>query len=288
MDEITGKGAHFSWNDQRQAAFEQLKKALLQAPVLQLADVSRPFRVYTDASDTSIAAVLMQSKDDNFHPVAYVSRKLTSAQKNYTIAERESLAVVFALRNWRLYLSKHFDVFTDNQAVVYLRTKPHLSKREEIWVQFLAEFHFSVHLVPGKHNTADALTWQEVPISQINNLDLSLELDNENSKLISEGYANDPELAHIIKRLEDSDKDAFHDRYLWDPIGKKLYFIGPESARLCIPKGPVQLQLLKDSHDCLFSGHPGRDRTFSNLSQHFFWPMMSTDVKNFVRSCEFC
>ena len=95
LDEITGKGAHFSWNDQRQAAFEQLKKALLQAPVLQLADVSRPFRVYTDASDTSIAAVLMQSKDDNFHPVAYVSRKLTSAERNYTIAERESLAVVF-------------------------------------------------------------------------------------------------------------------------------------------------------------------------------------------------
>ena len=87
--------------------------------------------------------------------------------------------------------------------------------------------------------------------------------------------------------MEDSDKDhAFHDRYLWDPIGKKLYFIGPESAWLCIPRGPVQLQLLKDSHDCLFSGHPGL--TFSNLSQHFFWPRMSTDVKNFVRSCEFC
>ena len=78
LDEIIGKGAHFLWNGQRQAAFEQLKKALLQAPVLQLADVSRPFRVYTDASDTSIAAVLMQSKDDNLHPVAYVSRKLTS------------------------------------------------------------------------------------------------------------------------------------------------------------------------------------------------------------------
>ena len=183
----------------------------------------------------------MQSKDDNFYPVAYVSRKLTSAERNYTIAERESLAVVFALRNWRLYLFKHFDVFTDNQAVVYLCTKPHLSKREERWVEFLAELHFSVHHVPGKHNTADALTRQEVPISQINNLDLSLELDNKNSKLISEGYADDPELAHIIKRLEDSDKDAFHDRYLWDPIEKKncislalsrpgFAFLGPCSA----------------------------------------------------------
>ena len=198
LDKLTGKGTHFSWNDQRQVAFERLKKALLQAPVLQLADVSRPFRVHTDASDVSIAAVLMQSKDDEFHPVAYVSRKLTSAERNYTIAERESLAIVFALRCWRLYLFKHFDVFTDNQAVVYLQTKPHLSKREERWVEFLAEFHFSIHHVPGKHNTADALTRQEVPMSQINNIDLSLELDKEDSKLISDGYADDPELAHII------------------------------------------------------------------------------------------
>ena len=74
LDEITGKGVHFSWNDQGQAAFEHFKKALLQAPVLQLEDVSRPFRVYANASDTSIAAVLMQSKDENVHPVAYVSR----------------------------------------------------------------------------------------------------------------------------------------------------------------------------------------------------------------------
>ena len=87
LDKITGKGAHFSWNDQRQAAFVHLKKALLQVPVLQLADVSRPFRVYTDASDTSIAAVLMQSKDDNLHPVEYVRCKLTSAERNHTIAE---------------------------------------------------------------------------------------------------------------------------------------------------------------------------------------------------------
>ena len=71
-------------------------------------------------------------------------------------------------------------------------------------------------------------------------------------------------------------------------IAEKLYLIGPDSTRLCIPKGPVRLQLLKDSHDCLFSGHPERDRTFLNLSKHFFWPRMSTDVKNFVRSCELC
>ena len=105
MDELTGKNTRFQWNDERQNAFEGLKQALLEAPVLHLADVSRPFQIYTDASDLSIAAVLLQAKEEESHPVAYASRKLTTAEKNYTIAERETLAVVFALKCWRVYIS---------------------------------------------------------------------------------------------------------------------------------------------------------------------------------------
>ena len=118
MDAITGKGARFSWNDERQKAFEDLKSALICAPVLLLGDVSKPFRVFTDASETHIAGALMQEMEDTWHPVAFVSRKLSSAKQNYTIVEKETLAVVFALQCWRLYLFKHFDLFTDNQDVV--------------------------------------------------------------------------------------------------------------------------------------------------------------------------
>ena len=82
--------------------------------------MSRPFQIYTDARDLSIAAVLLQAKEEESHPVAYASRKLTTAEKNYMIEERETLAVVFALKCWRLYLFKHFDIYTD-KAVVYLR-----------------------------------------------------------------------------------------------------------------------------------------------------------------------
>ena len=138
LDELAGKNTRFQWNDERQNAFEGLKQALLEAPVLHLADVSRPVQFYTDASDLSIAAVLLQAKEGESHPVAYASRKLTTAEKNYTIAERETLAVVLALKCWRLYLFKHFDIYTDNQPVVYLRTKAHLSKREVRWSEFMA------------------------------------------------------------------------------------------------------------------------------------------------------
>ena len=123
LDEITGEKARFQWNNERQVAFESLKSTLLTAPVLQLADVSKPFRVYIDAGDFALGAVLPQEVDQEWLPVANASRKLTPAEMNYTITEKETLAVVFALGNWKLYLFKHFDVFTDNQAVLYLRSK---------------------------------------------------------------------------------------------------------------------------------------------------------------------
>ena len=160
LDEVTGRNAHFSWNSERQRSFELLKEALLNPPVLQLANTSQPFQVHTDASDLAIGAVLLQEDEQGQHPVAYASRKLTAAERNYTITERETLAVVYALSTWKLYLYKHFDVFTDNQAVVYLQSKPHLSKREARWAEFLAEFHFTIRHVAGKMNPADPLTRQ--------------------------------------------------------------------------------------------------------------------------------
>ena len=92
------------------------------------------FRVETDESDFAVAGVLLQQADDqSWNPVSYVSRKLPSAERNYTAAERETLAVVYALRCWRIYLFRHFHLYTDNMGVVYLRTKPNLTKRQARW-----------------------------------------------------------------------------------------------------------------------------------------------------------
>ena len=292
LDEITGKHARFSWNESGQKSFESLKSALLNPPVLQLADTSRPFILHTDASDLAIGAVLLQADELEQHPVAYASQKLTSAERNYTIAEREkTLAVVFALQTWKLYLFKHFDIFTDNQAVVYLRSKPHLSKREARWAEFLAEFNFSIRHIPGKENTADSLSWQSEPRlwAELGSLEFSLDLHPDEAKEIEDGYADDRELSHIINRLRSvGDNDSFRDKYFWDEENKRLYLIDSSPACLCIPKGPIRLKILQENHDCISAGHPGRDRTFWNLSRHFYWPGMGRSVKDFVKTCDSC
>ena len=222
----------------------------------------------------------LQEYGDNWHPVAYASRKLTPAEKNYTFMERETLAVAFALKTWRLYLFKHFDVFTDNQSVVYLQ-----SKREIIWAELLADFHFSTHHIPGKENCADSLTRQgeTTTEAEVCSLEFSLDIHPDYAEEISKGYPSVPELSHILRRSSASKDDVFHDRYFWDETKERLYLIETSPARLCIPKGPIRLKLLQDNHDCAFSGHQGRDRTFWNLSRYFYWPGMGKSVKEFVK-----
>lgn len=66
----------------------------------------------------AIGVVLLQELEE-WHPLAYISRKLTDAERNYAITERETFVVVVALNSLRLYLFKDFDLFTDNQALLY-------------------------------------------------------------------------------------------------------------------------------------------------------------------------
>ena len=198
LDAITGKGARFSWNVERQKVFEDLKSALICAPVLLLGDVYKHSWVFTDVSETHIAGAQMQEMEDTWHPVAFVRRKLSSAEQNNTIVEKETLAVVFALQCWRLYLFKHFDLFTDNQAVVYLHSKPNLRPREARWSELLADFHFTVHHIPGKLNIADPLTRQSPTSSQLNSLEFTLDIHPDEAESISKGYEDDAELSRII------------------------------------------------------------------------------------------
>ena len=115
LEKLTGSHTRFTWSPSCQMAFDRLKGLLLSAPVLKLTNASKPFRVITDASDCAVGGVLLQEEEaGQWHPVAYTSRRLSAAEMNYHPMERETLAVVHALRVWKLYLYNSFEVLTDN------------------------------------------------------------------------------------------------------------------------------------------------------------------------------
>ena len=159
LEELSGKNKRFPWNEECQAAFEAFKKALISVPVLRLPDVSKPFRLVTEASNTALAGVLQQKDEtEDWHPVAYTSRRLRPKERNYHANERETLAVNHALRVWRTYLFRPFEIITDNQAVTYLLSKKQLSGREARWLDLLADFDMTISHKPGRENIADPIS----------------------------------------------------------------------------------------------------------------------------------
>lgn len=286
LEEMTGRYSTFEWKEHHQEAFVRLKACLAATPVLQLVSDKKPLRVVTDASDFALAGVLLQeASPGNWHPVAYTSRRLTAAERNYTVMERETLAVVHALVTWRTYLYRHFDVLTDNNGVTYLKTKKNLSQREARWIDFLADFDFSIHHVRGPENIADPLSRR--PDMELR-AEFSLQLDQRCLDDISSSYAADKAMQVVIKRLSRPQPDAFHERYVWDDQQQLLFLRDDASLRLCVPQCPARLQFLREYHDCVSAAHPGRDRTYSRLSRYLYWPGMSKDVKRYVASCEMC
>jgi hypothetical protein len=92
------KGVPFIWRDVHQAAFEILKQALCEAPVLQIPDFDKEFVLVTDASDLAVSAILHQRLGEGLAPISYYSRLLTAAEKGYSMYEKECLAVKFPKR----------------------------------------------------------------------------------------------------------------------------------------------------------------------------------------------
>ena len=179
--------------------------------------------------------LLQQDRNSDWHPIAYTSRRLRKEECNYTAMERETLAVIHALRVWKLYLFKPFEVITDNQGVKYLRTKSNLSKREARWVEFLADFDFNTVHRPGKENVADALS--RCTISEAFGIAVSVDQVPNIQDQLEQGYTTDRVLAPIIDRLQQKD-EKLAQRYHWNSERKRLYLKGESTWRLCILSDP--------------------------------------------------
>ena len=128
---LTRKGAEFRWTEECEQAMITLKARLISAPVLAYPSFDRPFVLETDASIVGLGAVLSQPQDDGqLHPVAYASRSLSAAERNYAITELETLAVVWAINHFHFYLYGHsVKVLTDHTAVKAILETPNPSGR---------------------------------------------------------------------------------------------------------------------------------------------------------------
>ncbi len=152
---LTSIKTPFRWSSAAEAAFTKLKGCFVSAPILIAPDPSRQFVVEVDASEVGVGAVLSQrsSSDDKVHPCAYFSHRLSPAERNYDIGNRELLAVKLALEEWRHWLEGSgvpFIIWTDHKNLEYIKSAKRLNSRQARWLYFsvVSIFLFLIGQVP--------------------------------------------------------------------------------------------------------------------------------------------
>lgn len=153
----------FVWSTECQLAFEAAKDLLCQAPVLSAPDFTRTFKLQVDASDNGAGAVLLQEDQACVeHPVSYFSKKFIGAQRNYSVIEKEALALLLALKHFDVYLGSSISpivVYTDHNPLVFLSRMSGANQRLLRWSLTLQEYSLDIRHKKGVENVmADALS----------------------------------------------------------------------------------------------------------------------------------
>lgn len=159
------KGVIFVWTKDTENAFQVLKQALMTAPVLALPDFSLQFVVDTDACDVGIGAVLSQQG----HPLAYVSRALGPRNRGLSVYEKEYLAILLAVQQWRSYLQlAEFVIRTDHKSLTQLTDQRLHTDWQKKALTKLMGLQYKVQYKQGIHNgAADALSRKPPHSSQL-------------------------------------------------------------------------------------------------------------------------
>ena len=157
--ELTKKDSGFTWMEEHTSAFEALKSALSTAPVLRMPDHAFPMHVWPDASGFAVGGVLTQDDGGGHRPIAFISKKLSSAERNYPTIERELFAIVHCLRSWRCYMDGlSVIVHTDHKPLIWAKSIKVPKPRLWGWLQEIEGFAPEILYQPGVDQPADSLS----------------------------------------------------------------------------------------------------------------------------------
>jgi len=152
--DLTRSNKAWNWDTKEQDTFERLKTAVTTTLVLVLPQDLEPFRIEANSSDFASEAVLSQQlpREEKWHPVAFYSKSLSLVEWNYEIHDKELLAIIRALEEWKHFLegARHpVEIWTDHKNLEYFMTAKKLNRRQARWSLYLACFNFKLTYCPG-------------------------------------------------------------------------------------------------------------------------------------------
>jgi hypothetical protein len=287
------KDTEWKFDSSCEQAVKQLKGALMSEPILQLPDFTKPFRLYTDASDKAIGAILMQydADTDQEAVVAYASKKLEAAEINYGISEKECLAIVWAVDKFRCYLhGSKFEVFTDHQALKCLVSSKELSGRLARWSMFLQEFDMVINYRPGKEQEhVDALSRSDGDAQEIQleaRAYLGYEIASYSSDIMEDGplrtFVVSKKHAAGINRKTKNRVEREASSYEFSE--NQMWYV-KDDKNLKVPEKEKRMDLVVNAH---LLGHFGTEATYQRLKETYYWYRMYKDVARICHACKVC
>ena len=282
------------WTDVSRKNFQELKEALVSAPVLIFPDYNQPFSIQSDASSLAIGAVLLQKVENQLRPVSFASRKLTSTETRYSTTERELLAIVFAYKQFYSHVyGREVTFFTDHEPLVTLNKLKFPHGRLGRLLFHLQGVNCSFEYIPGNKNfLPDFLSRMPDPDSEeakVHFTQVASTIDWITEQI------KDPEIAEIINLVNSSADDTSWTEVTngkrWLHEKKRLYIAdsilkhGPN--RIVVPEA-LKSTIMKLHHDSPLAGHRAFETTYWSIRNRFHWNCMSRDVKNYCESCTLC
>lgn len=319
LTELSKNGVVFRFTPECERAFDQLKECLLSDTVLRYYDQDLKCKIETDASDGVVAGVLSQLHPDGWHPVAFFSKTMSKAELNYEVHDKEMLAIIKSMKNWRPELlgQDKFQVITDHKSLEYFMSTKELTGRQARWAEALSQYDFMISYRPGKENAAaDALSRREQDVTPQD----KIKAENRTCTLLHADQI-DPEVLRDcgipineidISPVEDESEledDLFIiDRLLQANRTNKSLELSRERARrdptsgltlddgllmyqgrLVIPvDGTLTTDLIREAHEQISMAHPGRDKTYKALRSRYYWPGMIQMIARYIRNCHAC
>lgn len=216
LDKLKRKNVPFDWSEDCQKSFDTLKKMISANPVLQSPDFKLPFEISADASHDGCGAVLyqrdvQQKKDRQLRVIGYFSYNFNKHELNYSITEKEALAVIRAIKYFRSFVEgRDFVVHTDHQALSYLMKLREPKGRLARWQIFLSSYNLTISHRPGKEQS-DADSLSRLAITDVNQIDEHRIEDScyalcDNRKWIEEDKIN-----KVLADYHDSPQSGGHD-----------------------------------------------------------------------------
>lgn len=274
------KGQSVSWTIAAEESFTKIKDALVSDPILTSPDFGLPFTIQCDASATGVGGVLTQEQNGQERVIAYASRSLSRAERNYSVTERELLGLIFCLEKFRPYVEgTKFTVITDHYSLLWLNRISNPTGRLARWSVRLAQFNFELKHRKGKLNVVpDFLSRIEHPV-EVNAFDIDKRnIDSWYQNLMQKVLLN-PELFPQWKVEND---------ILFKLIPASLPMTTNSTEWKCVIPKPQRKDVIRSCHELPTAGHFGFYKTLAKVSELYYWPKMRTDILKFVKCCEIC